>query len=98
MTEDEHWLSCLAEECDEVGQRVSKANRFTLAETQPGQPLNNAERIQEELYDLISVAMLLYRRGLIPHPMPSERVIEAKRLKIEKFIAYARTMGAIHDV
>lgn len=47
MKRHEHLLSILAEECCEVGQRVSKALRFGLDEVQPGQDLSNAERIKQ---------------------------------------------------
>ncbi len=53
---DRELLTILAEECCEVGQRVSKALRFGLMEVQPGQPLSNAERISEELGDLLATA------------------------------------------
>lgn len=45
MNLQEHLLSCLAEECAEVGQCVSKALRFGLQDAQPGQPLTNLERM-----------------------------------------------------
>jgi len=48
-------LTILAEECCEVGQRVSKALRFGIWEVQPEQKLTNAERIEIELGDLIAV-------------------------------------------
>lgn len=53
---DRELLTILAEECCEVGQRVSKALRFGLMEVQPGQPLSNADRISEELGDLLATA------------------------------------------
>lgn len=58
MNRTEYLLCCLAEECTEVGQRVSKALRFGLREVQPMQPLNNAERIREEMRDLLAVGAL----------------------------------------
>jgi len=38
----EYLLSVLAEECCEVAQRATKAQRFGLREIQPDQPFNNA--------------------------------------------------------
>jgi hypothetical protein len=37
MTREQHLLTILAEECGEVVQRASKAIRFGLDESQPGQ-------------------------------------------------------------
>ena len=56
MVRREHLLTCLAEECTEVGQRVTKALRFGLAEVQAGQTLTNRQRIAEEYRDLVAVA------------------------------------------
>lgn len=95
MTENEHLLLCLAEECDEVGQRVMKALRFGLHEVQPGQSWTNAERIVDELHDLIAVAVLLHSAGVIDRPTPSIERIEEKQAKIVKFMAISRREGTL---
>ncbi|AZO67643.1 hypothetical protein [Mesorhizobium sp. M6A.T.Cr.TU.016.01.1.1] len=95
MNRSENLLTSLAEECTEVGQRVSKALRFGLAEVQPGQPLTNAERISQELTDLIAVMRMATNEGLIPKPDLSGAAIAAKQAKVEKFMAYARECGAL---
>lgn len=92
MNRSEHLLTCLAEECAEVAQRVSKALRFGLDEVQPGQPLNNAQRIEEELADLIAVIGLLVREGVIEPPQPD---YDGKREKIEHFMAISRDQGVL---
>lgn len=95
MTENEHLLLCLAEECDEVGQRVMKALRFGLDEVQPGQSFTNAERITLELHDLISVASILNDNGVIPSPHPVRTTVEAKAAKIAKFMEIGRREGVL---
>jgi NTP pyrophosphatase (non-canonical NTP hydrolase) len=96
MNRSEPLLACLAEECCEVGQRVSKAVRFGLAEVQRDQPLNNAERVVEELRDLFAVTAILIEEGIIP---PFEFAwrpdVEAKRAKIERYMAISRETGAL---
>jgi NTP pyrophosphatase (non-canonical NTP hydrolase) len=92
----EHLLACLAEECAEVSQRVSKALRFGLDEVQPGQGENNRDRISEELNDLFAVANILMEEGiLLPNASLSGIVIAAKRAKIEKFMAISREQGVL---
>jgi NTP pyrophosphatase (non-canonical NTP hydrolase) len=92
----EHLLVCLAEECAEVSQRVSKALRFGLAEVQPGQPLNNAERIAGELDDLFAVARILADEGILPREGPDgAEVVEGKRAKIERCMAISREQGVL---
>lgn len=95
MNRSEHLLSCLAEECAEVAQRVSKALRFGLAEIQPGQPLTNGQRINEELRDLFSVVIKLDAEGILPNELPSPAEARAKTEKIERFMVYAGEQGAL---
>ncbi len=59
-------LEILIEECAEVQQRATKMLRFGVKEIQPGQPLNNAERLAREFGDLILVSQLLEDIGLLP--------------------------------
>lgn len=98
MTENEHLLLCLAEECDEVGQRIMKALRFGLEEVQEGQSLNNKQRISEELFDLVAVATLCDRAGLLAGVEPNEKAIQRKRDKIAKFMAISRDQGVLSSV
>jgi NTP pyrophosphatase (non-canonical NTP hydrolase) len=92
MNRTEHLLTCLAEECAEVAQRVSKALRFGLTEVQPGQGKDNAERIAEELGDLYAVALILADENVIPL---AEAPLTAKREKIERFMSISREQGAL---
>lgn len=92
MNRAEHLLACLAEECAEVAQRVSKALRFGLGEIQPGQASDNADRIAEELGDLFSVAEILVNEGLLPEPIPDTA---EKLAKIERFMAISREQGVL---
>lgn len=89
MTVQEHLLSILAEECAEVAQRASKALRFGLEQVQPGQPFANAERIRQEFTDLCAVYEMI---GFNP---PSRADIEAKKLKVRKFLEYSEKCGCV---
>jgi len=92
MNRSEHLLACLAEECDEVGQRVMKALRFGLAEVQKGQPLNNADRIAAEYADLVAVYEICRAEGILPAP---EVDVEAKQAKIARYMNLAEDVGAL---
>lgn len=80
-----------------MAQRVSKGLRFGLSEVQAGQPLNNAERIAEELCDLWSVALMLSDEGSLglADLWPTAGQTNEKRRKIEKFMAISREQGAL---
>jgi hypothetical protein len=97
MTRTEHLLICLAEECAEIIQRVSKAIRFGLQEVQPGQLLTNAQRIVEEVHDFCGVLELLTEDGTFGKLSDQEIqiAIEAKKKKLEKYMQCSRACGAL---
>lgn len=95
MDRAEHLLVCLAEECAEVSQRVSKALRFGLDESQPGQSMDNRERIIEELQDLFAVVAILHGEQILPYLHVPPEITRAKRDKIEHFMAISREQGVL---
>lgn len=102
MTREEHLLTILAEECSEVAQRASKAIRFGLLEIEPGQPKTNAERIMDELNDLIAVYQMLAGPMVSPtmeafrmDPDDMWAAIRAKQAKVEKFLRYSSELGTL---
>jgi NTP pyrophosphatase (non-canonical NTP hydrolase) len=94
MNRAEHLLSCLAEECAEVAQRATKAQRFGVLEVQPEQDENNWERLVAEYNDLVAVlGMLATETGLAARIDPA--LVQAKRAKVAKYMAYAESQGAL---
>jgi NTP pyrophosphatase (non-canonical NTP hydrolase) len=77
-------LLILMEECDEVSQRSSKAQRFGAREVQSGQDLDNVQRLSMEIGDLLHVVDLLRERGLVE----DEWVEEGKRHKAKQLAKY----------
>jgi hypothetical protein len=65
MDSIEHLLACLCEECAEVIHRTSKALRFGLAAVQPGQARSNAQRVSEEIVDLLAIVDMLDKLEVI---------------------------------
>ena len=99
MNRKEHLLTILAEECCEVGQRVSKALRFTPEEVQPNhhqnpQQQSNAERIAYELTDLFAVAEMLVAEGIIPD-FRDINEMRAKWMKVEHYLEYSQKVGTL---
>ena len=58
-------LTILAEECNEIGIRASKAMRFGLHEIQPGQDYDNVQRLSLEVGDLLEVIDRLQILGCV---------------------------------
>lgn len=94
MNTTEYLLSCLIEECAEVIQRATKAQRFGLQEVQPEQELTNEERLAAELADLTGVLEMLYEHKV--QLIAEEGAIAAKKKKILKFMDYSRDQGCLH--
>lgn len=88
MTRDELLLVQVMEECDELSQRVSKALRFGLEQVQPGQELNNRDRIYQEYYDLRAV---LGMAGIDAWDTSSRAEVAEydKVQKVEKYLAFS---------
>jgi NTP pyrophosphatase (non-canonical NTP hydrolase) len=94
MNSTEHLLTCLAEECAEVGQRVSKALRFGLEEIQPGQSFTNAQRIAQEFHDVLAVIEMLEDIGVLDRS-GDVHAIERKKSKVLAYMDYARDCGTL---
>lgn len=96
MNRTEHLLTILSEECNEIGQRASKAKRFGLNEIQQEQPLTNAERIVQEYADLLAVVEMLVDEGHLVIPDLSEAKA-AKKRKVEEFLRYSASRGTLTE-
>src|ERR1035437_531521 len=94
MTKTETLLTCLAEECPETAQRISKALRFSLGEIQDGQEYSNAERIVYEFNDIVAVMEMLKEEGAIDKVIDKE-AIELKKKKLNKWLDYSSKMGTM---
>lgn len=106
MSEQEHLLVCLAEECAEVQQRITKALRFGLMEIQARGPsisdnedadMTNRDRIMYEMADLQSVFRQLVDYGILPAPVPEdwEAAHVKKKAKVAKYLQYAIKIGQV---
>lgn len=99
MTRQEHLLTIAGEECAEIAQRCSKALRFGMEQIQaeaghavtgdPDESLTNRERIRKEYSDLAAVLEML---GI---GAPLGRLMDAKRVKVEQFLAYSAACGTL---
>lgn len=81
-------LTILIEECAEVIQRATKAQRFGLTEVQPGQPLSNSTRLAHEIGDLFEVVDRLRAEN---GPIVSQDVLDGKankRQQLAKFMQF----------
>jgi NTP pyrophosphatase (non-canonical NTP hydrolase) len=95
MVRVDHLRLCLIEECDEISQRMTKLMRFGPNEVQPEQSLNNTERLVDELNDLMGVIELLIQEGALPLNWVKLEKVNAKKLKVEKFLLLSKQCGTL---
>ncbi len=98
MDRIEHIATTAMEECNEVAQRISKALRFGPKEIQPGQPLDNGERIVGEFHDLYAMLDWLQQEGFITDRVnikPDHVTMRLKREKVERFMKISREQGVL---
>ncbi|WP_085908321.1 hypothetical protein [Kiloniella majae] len=86
-------LIILMEECNEISQRASKILRFGALEVQPGQPLDNVERMSRELGDLMCVWGLLFEQDLIC----PRQVALGKENKAKQLFKYMQTSKPVKE-
>jgi hypothetical protein len=94
MTREEHLLIILAEECNEVAQRVAKALRFGLKDpdgSEPGQPYTNKDRLILEINDLSAVIEMVFGEQEII----SQMLKDDKKKKVEKYLELSRKLGTL---
>jgi NTP pyrophosphatase (non-canonical NTP hydrolase) len=95
MTREEHLLVILAEECNEVAQRASKALRFGLKDpdgSEPGQPYTNKDRLILEINDLLAVIEMVFGE----QDIVSQMLKDDKKKKVEKYLELSRKLGTLN--
>jgi len=106
MTIRQYYLSKLAEECCEVGQRAIKQMQFGPFESQAKGPsqnktgdaeLNNLQRLRKEVNDLLGVLDVLEDIGELPRISGWEllKAKNEKRRKMAKYLHYSQALGNV---
>lgn len=90
----------LSEECAELSQRSTKALRFGMLETQPGQDRNNLARLLDEFLDVMTVMEMLITDS--PYESQAEKFcsneendFEHRSAKIDKYMKYSQALGIV---
>jgi NTP pyrophosphatase (non-canonical NTP hydrolase) len=98
MNKNEHLLTCLAEECAEIQQAVSKALRFGLKGGYPGTDRTNADDIAAEITDLMAVISMCCDAKIIDEPVASKNAFDAKKTKVLHYMEYAESVGTLTTI
>jgi len=97
MNKKEHLLTCLAEECSELQQAISKALRFGLDDGSPDKTTTNLQDIKQELIDIKSVVEMIQDEGIWERPgkIYEENRMAEKIAKVQKYMDYAKKRGTL---
>lgn len=95
LNKSTYLLICLIEECAEIIQRVCKAIRFGLDEVQPGQELNNLERIGQEVDDFQGIATMLDTHCDLRVLHFNDTAIQQKIQKVQRFMPLSVERGML---
>lgn len=104
MNAQEHLLTCVAEEGNEVAQiasRISqaahKALRFGLDDGYPDTDRTNRSDLVREVNDLIGALEALQEAGVALPGLYDRAAIDAKKAKIKKWMGYAEGKGTLSN-
>ena len=97
MNKIEHLLTCLVEECTEIGQATTKAQRFGLDDVNPGTHNTNRSDIVKEVNDLIGVLELLQECGVELPGLYDREAINAKKERLLIWMSRSEQLGLIQN-
>lgn len=96
MNADQYHLGKIAEEAVEVAQRALKAQQFGLGEVQPGQDLDNLERLVDEFHDLFTTFQNFC--DLVgSDPIPDEIKKNIRLRKMDKFLQLSKDLQQVDE-
>ena len=96
MQSDQYHLCKIAEECTEVAQRALKAQQFGLGEIQPGQNLNNLDRLIGEFHDLFTT-LQNFADHVSRDPIPCEIKKGIRLRKMDKFLQLSISLNQVDE-
>ena len=96
MDKTEHLLTCLAEECAEIQQAVTKALRFGVDDGHPEKSTTNAQDIAKECVDIVAVIEMLEDEGIL-EKVGTMRALNEKKIKVLHYMEYAKQRGTLSE-
>ena len=99
MNKLEHLLVCVAEECAEVQQAVTKMLRFGWDDINPSNGRTALGHCRLEIADLLAVLEMLKEaeHGYDFAVGKYTELMKSKKQRVEGFMAYARKRGTLKD-
>lgn len=95
---NDYMLTCVAEECAEIGKEAAKGIRFGLHDKWHDKPTAH-DAVIAEFYDLVAVMEMMFEAGILSKPSDKEieEMIHRKRSRVRHFMEYSAERGYIGD-
>lgn len=99
LTEDQHLLVRLGEECNEICQRISKLLTYGPAEQENARELTNMSRLEMEIIDFQAVLEMCISRDMFQVIAGGseglERIKLRKKMKVQDYMGYCHKIGML---
>lgn len=83
---EQELLTIFMEECCEAAKQASKYKRFGGNDTEPGNFIDNKERLKHEIIDLLVIVDMLREHNLITNDPADNARKEIKRSKVMRYL------------
>ncbi|BCG50208.1 hypothetical protein [Ralstonia phage RP13] len=97
MNTREYYLQKVVEECNEIGQAISKIMIFGPESWHPETGVRNIDHLVDELNNLQAAVECLRKDGLELPGLHNLAAIMRHEEKIKKFLGVARSLGNVVD-
>ena len=94
ISEFDHILACLGEECGEVQQIVGKTQRFGIYDHHPLEGNSNFEKMRAEVHDILATFEMVCDK-LGEEMFIDKDAIQAKKDRVHHYMKYSRDVGRL---
>lgn len=94
----EYYFTCLNEEAGEVIQASCKCQRFGEQDGYPNTERTNISDLTKEINDVLAIVELLKEEGVVFDGLYSREQIEAKKVRVKKWLQHSIKMGTLKEV
>lgn len=78
-----------------MAHRISKALRFGMTDTMPGQFRTNEDWLLDEFNELVGMMQMLREEGIIKKAIFNQQTSDDKKERVERFLKYSQEMGTL---
>jgi hypothetical protein len=97
MTRTEMLTAQFIEELSEIIKEVAKLQRFGPTEVMAGQPFTNAQRVCNEMNDMMALWYMMAQAGIVPGDFEDTAKQLTKMNRVEEYLKFSEQCGTLKD-